>query len=172
MSKLIKKLTDDYCVLDLETTGLSSEYHEIIEIGCLKVRNRKITEKYSQLIKPVYPVSQFITDLTGIRNSMLFDKPNIKDVKKEFLDFIGDDIIVGHNTSFDIGFINKKFNVNIKFYTDTLSFCRKLYPYAPNHKLSTISELLGLSQNTHRSIDDCITTYELYEKIKNTIQYK
>lgn len=66
---------DDYCVLDTETTGLSSYYDEIIEVGVLRVRNNEIVEKYSQLIKPKYEVDDFITSLTGItkRENTFFD---------------------------------------------------------------------------------------------------
>lgn len=62
----IKKIIDDYCVLDTETTGLSAYYDEIIEIGILRVRNNEIVDQYSQLIQPESPIDSFITSLTGI----------------------------------------------------------------------------------------------------------
>ena len=62
----IKKIIDDYCVLDIETTGLSAYYDEIIEIGILRVRNNEIVDQYSQLIQPESPIDSFITSLTGI----------------------------------------------------------------------------------------------------------
>lgn len=92
-----KEIIDDYCVLDTETTGLSSYYDEIIEVGVLRVRNNEIVEKYSQLIKPKYEVSNFITSLTGITNDMLIGMPSILDIKEKLLNFIGNDIIIGHN---------------------------------------------------------------------------
>ena len=72
-----RQLISDYCVLDTETTGLSAYYDEVIEIGILKVRNNNIVEKFSQLIKPEHEIDDFITDLTGITNDMVCDKPSI-----------------------------------------------------------------------------------------------
>ena len=100
----IKRIIKDYCVLDTETTGLSARTDEIIEIGIVKVRDNKIVDRYSQLIKPKKKISRFITDLTGITNEMVKGKPSILEVEDEFLSFIGSDIIIGHNTSFDIRF--------------------------------------------------------------------
>ena len=67
----IKEIINDYCVLDTETTGLSSYYDEVIEIAILKVRGNEIVDKYSQLIKPQYEIDSFITLLTGITNEMV-----------------------------------------------------------------------------------------------------
>ena len=67
----IKKIIDDYCVLDTETTGLSAYYDEIIEIGILRVRNNEIVDQDSQLIHPESPIDSFITSLTGITNEMV-----------------------------------------------------------------------------------------------------
>ena len=60
-----KRIINDYCVLDTETTGLSAYYDEIIEIGILRVRDNNIVDQYSQLIKPECEIDPFITSLTG-----------------------------------------------------------------------------------------------------------
>ena len=163
----IRKIISDYCVLDVETTGLSAYYDEIIEIGILKVRNDNIVEKYSQLIKPKYPIDSFITDLTGIRNDMLENMPSLISVKDDVLSFIGDDILIGHNTAFDIRFLNAGFSIELKNkYIDTMQFARKLFTSLKHHRLSDLSLFLNLSNNEHRSLSDCITTKELYDAIK------
>lgn len=152
-----KKIIDDYCVLDTETTGLSSYYDEIIEVGVLRVRNNEIVEKYSQLIKPKYEVDDFITSLTGITNDMLIGMPSILDIKEKLLNFIGNDIIVGHNTSFDIRFLNCGLKTELdNKYMDTMQFSRKLYPELKHHRLSDMTKYLNLHNNEHRSIADCI----------------
>ncbi len=162
-----KKIIDDYCVLDTETTGLSSYYDEIIEVGVLRVRNNEIVEKYSQLIKPKYEVDDFITSLTGITNDMLIGMPSILDIKEKLLNFIGNDIIVGHNTSFDIRFLNCGLKTELdNKYMDTMQFSRKLYPELKHHRLSDMTKYLNLHNNEHRSIADCISTKELYDCIK------
>lgn len=169
----IKQIVNDYCVLDTETTGLSSYYNEVIEIGILRVRNNEIVDQYSRLICPEYEIDEFITDLTGITNEMVAGMPSIMDVKDEVLSFIGDDIIVGHNTSFDIRFLNAGFEMEIPNpYIDTMQFARKLYPELDHHRLSDLCAYLSLSDYAHRSIADCIATKELYDACKATIAEK
>lgn len=165
-----KQIINDYCVLDTETTGLSSYYNEIIEIGILKVRDNKIVDMYSQLIKPNCEIDPFITSLTGITNEMLKDMPAIDFVMSDVLSFIGMDVIIGHNTSFDIRFLNAGFNIELdNKYMDTMQFARKLFPELKHHRLSDLTSYLGLSNNEHRSISDCIATKELYDSIKDTM---
>lgn len=169
-SNYVRKIISDYCVIDTETTGLSSYYDEIIEVGILKIRDGKVVDQYSQLIKPNNAIDDFITYLTGITNKMLVNQPSIKEVEGEILDFLGDDIIVGHNTSFDIRFLNASFKETLKNeYMDTMIFFRKIYPQLPHHRLSDLAKFLNLANNQHRALADCITTYQLYETIKSTM---
>ena len=168
-----KQIIDDYYVLDTETTGLSAYYDEVIEIGVLRVRNNTIVAQYSQLIHPKYEIDPFITQLTGITNKMVAGMPSIMDVKDEVLTFIGKDVILGHNTSFDIRFLNEGFRQNINNpYMDTMQFARKVYPELDHHRLSDLTEYLGLSNNEHRAIADCIATKELYDAVKSTMSEK
>lgn len=169
-SNYVRKIISDYCVIDTETTGLSSYYDEIIEVGILKIRDGKVVDQYSQLIKPNNAIDDFITYLTGITNKMLVNQPSIKDVEGEILDFLGDDIIVGHNTSFDIRFLNASFKETLKNeYMDTMIFSRKIYPQLPHHRLSDLAKFLNLANSQHRALADCTTTYQLYETIKSTM---
>lgn len=173
MSNYVKKIVSDYCVLDTETTGLSAYYDEVIEIGILRVRNGEITDRYEQLVKPENEIDGFITSLTGITNVMVADKPSIENVKSDVLAFLGSDVIVGHNTSFDIRFLAVGFQKDISNeYMDTMQFARKLYPDLPHHRLSDLSEYLQLTNNEHRALADCITTKELYEAMKTEIARK
>ena len=83
------------------------------------------------------------------------------------------DIIVGHNTSFDIRFLAAGFQENINNeYMDTMQFARKLYHDLPHHRLSDLSEYLNLTNNEHRAIADCVTTMELYEAMKTEMAQK
>lgn len=165
--KYTKKFINHYCVLDLETTGLSWKEDQIIEIGILKIRNNKIVQQYSQLINPKQKISLFITHLTGITNEMIINAPYLEDIKKDIIEFIGQDTIVGHNTSFDLNFLANGLNIDIhNEYVDTLYLSRKAYPQLKHHRLSDMVQFLHLSQNEHRALADCIATYELYEHIK------
>ena len=172
-SNYIKQLIDDYCVLDTETTGLSAYYDEIIEIGILRVRNNEIVDRYDQLIKPNFDIDGFITALTGITNDMLEGMPSIDSVKTDVLSFIGDDIILGHNTSFDMRFLNEGFKTQLSNqYMDTMQFARKLYPELKHYSLSDLTDYLGLHNNEHRALADCIATKELYDAVKTRMVEK
>ena len=168
-----RRIIDDYCVLDTETTGLSAYYDEVIEIGILRVRNNQIVDRYSQLIQPEYEIDSFITALTGITNEMVAEMPSIMEVKDTVLSFLGDDIILGHNTSFDIRFLNEGFGIKLNNkYMDTMQFARKVYPEFTHHRLTDLTKYLKLSNNEHRTIADCIATKELYDTIKKTMADK
>lgn len=172
-SNYTKQLIDDYCVLDTETTGLSAYYDEIIEIGILRVRNNEIVDRYDQLIKPNFDIDDFITALTGITNDMLEGMPSIDSVKTDVLSFIGDDIILGHRTSFDMRFLNEGFKEqSYNQYMDTMQFARKLYPELKHHRLSDLTDYLGLHNNEHRALADCIATKELYDAVKSRMVEK
>ena len=168
-----KQIISDYVVIDIESTGLQFQFDEIIEIGIARVRNNIVVETYSQLIKPIQAINGFITSFTGITNDMVKNMPSILDVKDSVLEFIGDDIILGHNTAFDLAFLNFRFNTKISNqYMDTLQFARKVFPNLKNHKLTTLVKNFNLSKNEHRALADCISTKQLYDLIKKTMAEK
>lgn len=167
-------LTDfpsDYTVIDIETTGLSSIYNEIIELSALKVRNDKVIDKFSQLIKPSGRISSFISRLTGISNELVKDANSIENVLPAYLEFISDDIVLGHNVNFDINFIydnlkkhhNKEFNNN---YIDTMKISRK-YLRLESHSLSSLAKHYKVdTSGHHRALNDCMITLNIYKKLK------
>ncbi len=180
--KSLLEFLDEYTVIDIETTGLSPDYDCIIELSAIKVKNGELTAKYSSLVKPYntfiydefneYYVDAFITELTGITNEMLETAPDIEKVLPDFLCFIGDSIIVGHNVNFDINFIyddaknilNKKFQND---YCDLMRISRRLFPNLPNHKLATLAQEFNIEQlESHRGLVDCITTMKCFEYCK------
>ena len=96
---------DDYVIFDIETTGLDSSYDEIIEIGAIRIENNKVVSQFQSLVKPNIEIDDYITELTGITNDMLIDAPKIEDVLPQFMEFVGSEILIGHNVNFDINFI-------------------------------------------------------------------
>lgn len=154
---------DNFVVMDFETTGLDRTWDEIIEIGAIKVENDEVVDTFSSLVKPSLPIDPFITELTGITNEMLADAPPIETVMPLFLDFLGDNIIVGHNVTFDLAFLRNSAGKEIDpDYIDTLRLSRKLYKDMQHHRLSDMTERFGITRDhEHRSIDDCDATLQL-----------
>jgi DNA polymerase III subunit alpha, Gram-positive type len=139
-----------YCVLDTETTGLSSLYDRITEFGGVIVENGSIIKRYDQLINPEMPIPEKITAKTHISDAMVKDKPKMSEVIKTISDFIGDAIIVSHNATFDVGFINQaRLRNGLPVLTnpvvDTLALSHFLFPEAAGHRLGNLSRRLGLS---------------------------
>ena len=96
----------EFCIIDLETTGGSHEYHSITEIGAVKYRGGIEIDRFTTLVNPGCAIPPFITVLTGITNTMVATAPPIEDTLQPLLNFIGTSVLVAHNARFDIGFIN------------------------------------------------------------------
>lgn len=170
--KSIIAFPDDYVVLDIETTGLNPKIHEIIELSALRVKGGVVCERYNTLISPEGDISSYISNLTGITQSMTAGAPAISDVIKDFDEFCENSIIVGHNIRFDIGFINHNLlkYCDIPFsndYIDTLRLSRILLPELVNKKLSTIAKHFGFDTiGMHRGLKDCEITNFCFTKFK------
>lgn len=170
--KSLNDLVDDYVLVDIETTGLSPQRDEIIEIGAIKVKDNKIVDTYSSLINIGKKIPYFITELTGITTEMITNEGKDKEeVLREFVDFAGDNIIVGHNVNFDINFIYDKCEKYLNTYLsndfiDTMKIAKKLVS-TPNYKLGTLADYFNVDYNgAHRGLKDVEITYEVYNKLK------
>lgn len=167
-------LLSDYTIVDIETTGLDPYFEEIIEIAAIRIRNNKVTETFQSFIKPEDEIDEFITELTGITNDMVKDAPEIESVLPRFLDFLADDVIVGHNIHFDVNFI---YDFSMKILdspvsndvVDTLRLSRRLFTHLGNHRLNTLAEHFDLASPNHRALADCLTAFELYKIISNHV---
>ncbi len=95
------------CVLDLETTGLDMVNDVIINIGAVKMKKGKITKLFEVYTKPPIPIPPASTEFHGMVDSMFLDKPKIGEVIPEFLQFVGNSVIVGHHISFDIRMMHR-----------------------------------------------------------------
>ena len=155
---------EDYTVVDIETTGFDPMFDEIIEVAGIKYRGRNEVGRFQSLVKPDDGIPDYITALTGITNEMVADAPGIEDVLPRFLEFIGEDIVVGHNVHFDVNFLYdyaedfelKPFSNDL---VDTLRLSRRLYPELQSHKLSALAAHFGVElDGEHRALADCVTT--------------
>ncbi len=162
-------LSQDFVVFDIETTGLSSSQDRITEIGAVKISDGKIVDSFSRLINPERKLSAKIIELTGITDEMLSDKPTIDVVLPEFMNFIGDAMLVAHNSDFDTGFIRENCNrLNLPYESkaiDTVAVSRALLTDMKSHKLNLVAKKLGISlENHHRAVDDAQATAEIFLK--------
>jgi len=162
----------DYTSIDLETTGFDSIFDDIIEVAAVRVRGGVITEKYQSLIKPEGEIDKFITRLTGITNEMVADAPPRDEVLPQFIDFIGGDIVIAHNSKFDIHFIYDQYILysGIEFqndFIDTLRISRLMYREYKEHTLKNIIERLGVGGTVeHRALSDAVMVHKCYERMK------
>lgn len=160
----------DYVALDIETTGLSPRRDQILEIGAVKVAGGRLQERYASFVNPGIPIPPFITQLTGIDNEMVRFERNIRPVLEEFLEFCGDSVILGHNISFDYGFLAQNAaNMGRSFpcmAIDTLQIARKFLPELPGRKLEFLCAYYGIHQEKkHRAYEDAQAAAMLYEKL-------
>ena len=171
----LKVLPHDFIVIDVETTGLNPLTDELIELAALKVINHRIEDSFQTLVKPLWPISGFITGINGISNDMVKDSPPIADVLPAYLEFIGDGILFGHNVNFDIRFISEAcFVLGLSPFTndyvDMLPLSRRAYRDFPNHRLSTLIEAFGIKADCfHRALADCESTFRCYEYMLNDL---
>ncbi len=156
-------------VLDTETTGLEhSEGHNIIEIGCVEMFNRRLTGRtYHQYIKPDHAIDAEAMQVHGITNEFLEDKPKFNAVMDEFVEFIRGAELIIHNAAFDIGFIDAEFERNnfperVEHFcpvTDSLLLARKKHPGQKNN-LDALCNRYGIN-NAHRELHGALLDSEI-----------
>jgi len=165
-----KQFDGSFVVFDLETTGLEANKDEIIEIGACKIKDGRIDETFSTFVKPSRHIPREITDLTGIDDDMVKDAPSINYVLPDFYKFCHGSTMVGHNVSFDIGFvhaISKKLAYNFDNpLVDTIEMAKSKLPGLKNYKLGTVVDKLNIIlDNAHRAINDATATAKVFIKL-------
>ena len=158
----------EFCIIDLETTGGSHEYHSITEIGAVKYRSGIEIDRFTTLVNPGCAIPPFITVLTGITNTMVATAPPIEDTLQPLLNFIGTSVLVAHNARFDIGFINAALLMHDyeplpNRVLDTVGLARRIVgAEVKNCKLSTLASSFNFPhQPSHRAINDVLATGDL-----------
>lgn len=177
-------LPQDYTVVDTETTGLSTESCCLIEVSALRVREGRVAAEFSTLIRPPWRevqkngqwqegyVDDFIQGLTDITDEMLEGAPLPEEALPQVEDFLGRDLLLGHNVGFDTAFLYDSFQKYLgrplgNNSLDQLRLARKLLPHLPHHRLGDVAAALGVPyQGAHRALADCWITYGCYEKLR------
>ena len=167
----------EYVIFDTETTGLSAVYDSIIEIGATKMKDGEVIDRFDKFINPGHPLSEITTNLTSITTEMVENEPDENVIVGEFMDFIGDDILVGHNVTFDMGFMNAALTRMGRDrlampVIDTLEMSRTLHSEYRNHKLDSLAKRYNIVlEHHHRADSDAETTgylmYKLFAELED-----
>ncbi|WP_416150913.1 PolC-type DNA polymerase III [Salipaludibacillus sp. HK11] len=172
-----RELKDEtYVVFDVETTGLSAVYNTIIELAAVKIKDGEVIDRFEDFANPHEKLSPLIIELTGITDDMVETAPEIEDVLRRFHEWIADDILVAHNASFDMAFLNAGYQ-RIGYdkvsnpVIDTLELARLLYPIFKNHRLNTLCKKFNIELVAHhRAIYDAeATAHLLWKLVKDAI---
>jgi len=161
-------------VLDTETTGLNpKEGHRVIEIGCVELINRRLTDrKFHMYINPERHIDDGAIEVHGISNEFLQDKPLFKEVVDDFVDFIRGAELIIHNAPFDVGFIDNEFRLvnsavqhvnDICTVFDSLVYARKKHPGQRN-SLDALCKRYGID-NSHRDLHGALLDAEILSDV-------
>ena len=166
-----------YCVLDLETTGISITTEKITEVGIMKVKKGEVIDEFEIFVNPEKPIPQRVVEVTNITDEMVKDAETIDKVFPKILEFVGDSIIVAHNASFDVGFL--KHNAKLlgyefnNTYIDTLPLAKDLFPDLKKYKLGKIADSLGIEVDVaHRALADVDTTVKVFNVMLKKLKDK
>jgi len=161
------QLLEEFVALDVETTGLKPGRQRIIEIAAIRYRHGQIERSFETLLHPGRGIPEFITKLTTISNEHVREAPVFADVAQEVVEFIGDSLIVGHNVSFDINFMNAELGrvdmpplINERL--DTMGLAVRLLRSLRKPSLDRVAAAVGLSpRKIHRAGGDARLTAEV-----------
>ncbi len=168
-------LHDEFVAFDLETTGLSSKHDQIIEIGAVIMKDGQEIDRFQTFVNPHRKLQRETVDLTGITDSMLVDAPSMDEALPQFLEFVGDRVLVAHNADFDTGFIRaacEKLGYPYSFTSaDTLILAQNLMPHLSRFKLDVVANALSLPEfNHHRAADDAVTCGLIMDRLLQKLE--
>jgi len=174
-----KNLDSETVIFDIETTGFNRQTDDIIEIGAVKIKDRKIVDTFSTFIHIDRPIPEHITELTSITDDMLIGAPNISEALELFKDFVGENgFLVAHNAQFDVSFIKNKMKKNLDIdydmpVLDTLNLSRSIVTNIKTYKLNSLTKHFKIKlENHHRAVDDARATTEVLLKLYDILETK
>ena len=168
----------EFVIFDVETTGLSSVYDTIIEIGAVKMKDGVVLDRFDKFINPHHELSEQTINLTSITDEMVQAADDEAVVIKQFMDFYGDRPLCGHNVKFDVGFVNAALKrCNLPQITqpvvDTLEVSRLLHPEQSRHTLDSLCRKYNVVlEHHHRANQDAEATGYLMFKLLDDLKEK
>ena len=159
---------EETCVsLDLETTGISADADEIIEVGAVKFSGDTVLDTFQALVNPYRPLSSFIRDLTGITQSEVDAASAFSAIASDLESFIGDSPIVGQNIAFDIAFLERKGLAVPNARYDTREMASIFLPRLREYSLGSLALSLGIQHpRPHRALPDAEVTFRVFDALK------
>ena len=154
-----------YVAVDVETTGLDPARDAIIEVAAITFRDAAILDEFDSLVNPLVDIPPFITQLTSITDDMVTDAPTLHTLRPKLRAKLGDNVLVGHNVDFDLGFLREARLAFGNRRIDTLTLASILAPEAGRFSLSSLADFLNLPSNNgrgHRARGDAELTIELF----------
>ena len=160
----------DMVLLDCETTGGNALRDRMTELALIFVENGEITGRWQQLFNPGQRIPPWISELTGITDSMVAGQPTFAERAETIQNLLTGKVMVAHHARFDYGFLRAEFQrAGITFLGKTLcsvKLSRRFYPEARRHGIDAIVARLGLHiENRHRAMDDADVIGKLFSQI-------
>jgi DNA polymerase III epsilon subunit family exonuclease len=165
--EVAETLLPAFVAIDVETTGLKPSTQRMIEIALIRYRQGEETDRYNRMLDPGRRIPTYITKLTGIRDDDVEDAAVFGDLATEIVEFIGDDVLLGHNVGFDIGFLNAELQRArhakvINESVDTLTLATRVLPGLKRPGLDRVARAVGLSpRKIHRAGVDAEITAQV-----------
>lgn len=161
-----------YAVIDVETTGLDRTLDRIVEIGIVIVEKNTIVEKFETLVNPERSIPAAASKVHGIYNEDVVHAPTYATISAHVAELLDGRIVIGHNVSFDIAFINRLLSENhlsIQIQSlDTVSLTRALHPELSSCKLDDLRGYFGLpTDGAHSALSDAVATHLLFERLRS-----
>ena len=170
--KKLNTYVPDYVIFDLETTGVSCNSDDVVEISAIKVIGGVVVDEFTTLVNPGRPIPYHASEVNGITDDMVKDSPFFEEVLFDFLEFVGDSVLVGHNIhTFDMKFLYRDAE---RFwgetigndYIDTLQIARIYLPQLSHYKLVDLAKHYGISTvGAHRALNDCRMNQIVFEQL-------
>lgn len=167
-------MLDKLAIVDVETTGLSPQFHRVIEVGVVQVDKGRMAKRWSCLVNPGTWMSPMISEITGISYDDLVNAPSFEEISGELNTLLKSRLFVAHNSRFDYGFISSEFE-RLGTAVDWPQLCtvrlsRHMFPEMRSHGLDAIVSEFGIRvRRRHRALDDAVATWKFLKKVRSKV---
>ncbi|MAF65341.1 MAG: hypothetical protein CMJ84_06750 [Planctomycetes bacterium] len=161
-------MSEPIIILDTETANLQGAPH-LLELGALRVLDGEVTDQFESLVCPEVEIDPLATQIHGIREDDVRDAPATAAVLSDFTAWAGKATLAAHNAPFDARVLAYEYarwrlTPPPGAFVDSLVLARRALPDAPDHKLDTLVELLGLEDGPrHRALADAVYCWKVIE---------